>query len=248
MSHASLAIVKNSSKTSRLSYLLRHPKIYGRLRAILRQHLTYLSREALIELCNSVAEIERNQIPGLMLEAGCALGGSAIAIALTKRQHRQFDLYDVFAQIPAPTDQDGADVHERYKIIISGQAHGIDDNPYYGYLPNLDQVVTRNFHQFGFDLAKDAIHLIKGPFQDTMHITHPVAFAHLDCDWYESVQCCLRQIVPNLSIGGHIVVDDYVSWSGCRRAVDEYFADQSAHFRFELRASLHIVRLSFQNA
>jgi O-methyltransferase len=37
------------------------------------------------------------------------------------------------------------------------------------------------------------------------------------------------------------VIDDYDAWSGCRAAVDEYFAD-SRGFRFERRGKLHIVR------
>jgi hypothetical protein len=43
-------------------------------------------------------------------------------------------------------------------------------------------------------------------------------------------------------VGGRIVIDDYFMWSGCREAVDEYFADRPG-FRVERRAKVHIVRL-----
>lgn len=44
----------------------------------------------------------------------------------------------------------------------------------------------------------------------------------------------LQWIVPKLSIGGAIVIDDYYDWSGCRKAVDEYFAkNRSCTYSFD---------------
>jgi asparagine synthase (glutamine-hydrolysing) len=39
-----------------------------------------------------------------------------------------------------------------------------------------------------------------------------------------------------------LVIDDYDAWSGCRKAVDTFFADKRGDFRFERHARLHIVR------
>jgi asparagine synthase (glutamine-hydrolysing) len=52
---------------------------------------------------------------------------------------------------------------------------------------------------------------------------------------------CLERIAPLLVPGGRIVLDDYYMWSGCRRAVDEYFEGRD-EFRLEQRAKLHVVR------
>ena len=49
--------------------------------------------------------------------------------------------------------------------------------------------------------------------------------------------------VLSLIVGGVLVIDDYDSWSGCRRAVNDYFAGRKAECRFERRARLHIVKL-----
>jgi asparagine synthase (glutamine-hydrolysing) len=53
---------------------------------------------------------------------------------------------------------------------------------------------------------------------------------------------CLTRIAPLLSVGGRLIIDDYDTWSGCRAAVDEYFAGRTG-FRFERRGRLHIVRV-----
>lgn len=53
---------------------------------------------------------------------------------------------------------------------------------------------------------------------------------------------CLERIEPRLVSGGILVIDDDDTWSGCRRAVDEYFADKQAAFEFRRRARLQIVK------
>jgi asparagine synthase (glutamine-hydrolysing) len=75
-----------------------------------------------------------------------------------------------------------------------------------------------------------------------MQIERPVAFVHIDGDWYESVMTCLTRLAPRLVPGGVLVIDDYDAWSGCRSAVDEYFADRRAEFAFVGKSRLHIVR------
>jgi asparagine synthase (glutamine-hydrolysing) len=52
--------------------------------------------------------------------------------------------------------------------------------------------------------------------------TDTIAFAHIDCDWYEPVRLCLERIYPILSIQGYLVLDDYYDYGGCKKAVDEF--------------------------
>ena len=83
----------------------------------------------------------------------------------------------------------------------------------------------------GIDTAAENIHFVKGLYQDTLVITEPVAFAHVDCDWYDSVTLCISRIADFVSPDGVIVFDDYHSFEGCRRAVDSWLA---ADPRFEV--------------
>lgn len=209
---------------------------------VLEEGLTYLSLAALVDLDHTVRTLEKQAVPGIFIEAGCALGGSALVIAAAKRPARPFEIYDTFAMIPPPTDKDGADVQRRYDDISSGRSKGIKGGTYYGYQDNLLQNVRDTFRRYGLDPDRSGIRFNRGLFQDTLKVTGPVAFAHIDGDWYESVYCCLSRIEPWLARGGVLVIDDYDAWSGCRRAVDEYFAEKKGDFDWNTRARLHIVR------
>lgn len=204
--------------------------------------LSYLGEAALNDLSSVILEIEENKVPGLFIEAGCALGGSGIVIAASKAKDRAFCIYDVFGMIPPPSDKDGEDIHSRYQVIVEGKSEGINGDDYYGYVPNLIEKVVKNFESFHLEPLANNIHLLQGLYEDTLHIAAPVAFAHIDCDWYDSVMICLQRIEPWLSSGGIMIIDDYYAWSGCKTAVDEYFADRQDEFNFVHKSRLHIVR------
>lgn len=184
--------------------------------------LTYLPAKKLINIINTCNHIRETNLPGIFIEAGCALGGTSILISKQKKSNRPFYIYDVFGMIPPPTQEDSQDVHQRYQTIVNGQSKGLNGNKYYGYEENLYKIVQSNLKDFEIDCQTQEVHLIKGLVQNTMKIKEPVAFAHIDVDWYEPVKTCLEQIFPNLVVGGSLILDDYYDWGGCRKATDEY--------------------------
>jgi hypothetical protein len=205
------------------------------------EHLTYLKRDHLRDLASIVLDIEDRRMPGLVVEAGTARGGSAIVMAAAKAAERPMKVYDVFGMIPPPTERDGPDVHRRYEAIVGGEARGVGGDTYYGYRDDLYAEVTDSFTRLGVPVDEHNVELIQGLFEDTIDLDEPVALAHLDGDWYESTMTCLERIAPLVVPGGRIVLDDYYAWSGCRTAVDEYFSGRD-EFRLERRAKLHVVR------
>jgi hypothetical protein len=205
------------------------------------EHLTYLKPDNLRDLARVVADLERDKLPGVLLEAGTALGGSAIVIAAAKSPARPLKVYDVFGMIPPPGERDGQDVHDRYAAIAGGRAKGVGGETYYGYRDDLREEVAASFARLGVPTGEHDVELIAGLFEDTITLDEPVALAHLDGDWYESTMTCLARIAPLLVPGGRIVLDDYDKWSGCRAAVDEFFSGRGG-FHFERRSRLHVVR------
>jgi asparagine synthase (glutamine-hydrolysing) len=221
-------------------YLLRNMNYY--IREVIYKGLTYLEKEALCNIVDQIIRLEKRHISGIFIEAGCALGGSAIVISKAKKCKRPFYIYDVFGMIPPPSEKDGEDVLKRYEVIKSGKSAGLRGNSYYGYENDLLIKVKNTFKNFKVDVDKSNIQFITGLFQDTLVVNTPVAFAHIDSDWYQSVFTCLNRIEPFLVIGGVIVIDDYNAWSGCRRAVDEYFQDKMDSFTFIQKPRLNIIR------
>jgi len=54
-------------------------------------------------------------------------------------------------------------------------------------------------------------------------IPKSISILRLDTDWYESTKHELKHLYPLLSKSGVLMIDDYGTWSGAKKAVDEFF-------------------------
>jgi O-methyltransferase len=212
----------------RLTSWWRERQLSATSRAVRRERLTYLSPAKLERLEEAMTTIEREKVPGDILEFGLALGGSGIVLARNATNGRRFHGFDVFAMIPPPTsDNDDSKSKERYEKIAGGEAKGIGGDPYYGYRPDLFEHVQETFAKYGSPVNGSNVQLHKGLFEETWPKTdiRQVAFAHIDCDWYDPVKYCLESVAAKLSPGGIILIDDYHDYGGSRVAVDEFVAN-----------------------
>lgn len=225
---------------SRSFFHIAHPQVSRVIQRVLVDRRTYLESDALRDLARAALTVESNDLEGAIVEAGCALGGSAIVLASAKAPERPMYVYDTFGMIPAPSEKDGQDVHERYKTIVGGHSQGIGSDVYYGYRQDLYEQVRASFAKYDVAAERNNVRLIKGLFQETMRVDFPIALVHIDCDWYASVMTCLSRIEPSLVAGGVLIVDDFDAWSGCRKAVEEYFGDKRDQFEFGRRTRLYI--------
>ena len=219
--------IKKISTAGARTEALRHVRSEDKelISNIRAKKLTYLSEKKLASIATTCYSIERSNLAGLFVEAGCALGGSSILMASIKEKGRPLFIYDVFGMIPPPTKDDPNEVHERYQTIVSGESQGLGGDTYYGYQESLINVVKSNFVEFGVDCGRQNVSLVKGLVQETLHVDGPVALAHVDVDWYEPVKTCLERLYPSLVVGGSIILDDYNDWGGCRKATDDYLRD-----------------------
>lgn len=203
-------------------------RVRNTITRVLDSNLTYLPKSRLVALALLCQRLEREAVPGIMVEAGCALGGSTIVLAASKRCNRCLYVHDVFGMIPPPDKDDGADSHARYESIRSGQSRGIRGDKYYGYQVDLYSTVLGNLSKFGHSSSEENITFVKGDVEETLTLRDEVCLAHIDVDWYRPVRVCIERLAPRLARGGVMVFDDYLEWSGCRKAVDEYFKGCSA--------------------
>lgn len=199
-------------------------------RQVKLNNLTYLSERKIYHLEQCIKQVERKNVQGCFIEAGIALGGSAIIMSTLMSKNRVFHGYDVFEMIPSPSSmKDDEKSKARYEVIKSGQSEGINGDTYYGYESNLYDKVVENFNKFDLQVDGKTIFLHKGLFEDTLSFDSnaKIALAHIDCDWYEPVYLCLERIYRNLSNNGYIILDDYYDYGGCKKATDEFLSSHN---------------------
>lgn len=205
-------------------------------RTVRQQGLTYLSPAKMKRLERTLSNVMSRGVKGDVLEFGIALGGSSIVLAQhALKAGRQFHGFDVFGMIPPPTsDKDGEKSRNRYRDIAERKSAGINGASYYGYRDDLYGEVCISFAGHGMPVDGERVRLHKGLFEDTVPQAglRAVAFAHIDCDWYDPVRYCLMAIAEKIAAGGAIILDDYNDYDGCKAATDEFVAARP-DFSFE---------------
>ena len=190
------------------------------------QSYTMTSPERVLALCNAVEYVAQNQIAGSIVECGVWRGGSMAAVARTliglNRMDRELWLYDTFDGMSEPSDQDVDFLGERASHLMDVEDRS-DAKSVWCRSP-LDQVQSV-MKKTGYPCEQ--VHYVEGKVEETLLERRPqeIAILRLDTDWYESTRIELEVLFPLLSPGGVLIIDDYGHWKGCRRAVDEYFAE-----------------------
>ncbi|MFA7302330.1 MAG: TylF/MycF/NovP-related O-methyltransferase [Candidatus Paceibacterota bacterium] len=166
--------------------------------------------------------IVREQVAGAIVECGVYNGGSAAMMVAAQPDERDVWLFDSFEGLPPPTENDG--MYER--------------NHYYpGWCGGTVEMVQEIFRTLRLPSGKQ--HVERGWFQETFPRVAPqvgpIALLHIDADWYDSVKICLDTFYPKVASGGYIVFDDYGTFSGCRKAVNEYFEKHKMTVTLETR-------------
>lgn len=132
---------------------------------------------------------------GCFVEVGVYKGGTAQHLLdAAKVQGREFYAYDTFMGIP-------------YKAQID--SHVVGD------------FSDTNFGQVCQDLP--GANVIQGVFPNSAVSMPLVAFAHLDCDQYQSVRDSAQYLDPRMAFGGIMWFDDYGCLEGATLAVDELY-------------------------
>lgn len=176
--------------------------------------MTGRSRLDALERC--LNDVLDNNVPGDVAETGVWRGGSmmlAKAILDERKEYtRHIWLADSFEGMPTPKETDSS----------KSQLEDFSDRD---YLIATQQQVESNFARFG--LLDDRVKFLKGWFCDTLPRApiKQLALLRLDGDLYESTMDALTALYNKLSVGGYIIIDDYYSWPGCKKAVDEFRRD-----------------------
>jgi len=162
---------------------------------------------------------------GDFVELGTWRGGSAkIVMESLLESHLENVphcwLFDSFTGMPDPTEHDRI-IDGKHASEYKHLGMPDDDSKTYDicckYLSHVDYPKTH-------------LHIIKGMFEDTFPVYEneisEISILHVDCDWYDSVKQSLNTFYDKTVIGGYIILDDYGTWDGARKAVDEFLLNR----------------------
>ena len=189
------------------------------------RNFTMTSPERVHALCAAVRYVVAAQVPGSIVECGVWRGGSMMAVAKTllrkERDDRDLYLFDTFEGMTPPGERDIALDGRRARDLLRRSIRSKEDL-LWCYSP-LDDVRAA-MNSTGYPSHR--VHYVRGTVEETIPAAAPpsIAILRLDTDWYESTRHELLHLVPRLSLGGVLIVDDYGHWRGARSAVDEYIA------------------------
>jgi O-methyltransferase len=187
---------------------------------------TMTSPERIVALRDAVRYIEAHAIPGTIVECGVWKGGSMMAVACTLHalgRRRQLRLYDTFEGMPPPSAPDADHLGRTAAELLAGS----DRQTSHVWARSPLEEVRRNLNSTGYDPS--LVEYVAGRVEETISPESAramdIALLRLDTDWYESTRHELLHLLPRLTVGGVLIIDDYGHWQGARRAVDEYFAE-----------------------
>lgn len=175
---------------------------------------TLLSHERLQNILDSISTLEKENIPGDLIEIGVFKGGAIMAMALKCKQlncNRKIIAYDTFEGMTLPTSYDitfqGLEAKNNYVMPDIKCASSFENTK-----ANIDKAEYKNIEYVIGDIL----------LQKKEDVPKKIALLRLDTDWYESTKYELEIFEPNVMKGGFVIVDDYGHWLGCRKAVDEF--------------------------
>ncbi|MGB4966859.1 MAG: TylF/MycF/NovP-related O-methyltransferase [Candidatus Saccharimonadales bacterium] len=176
-----------------------------------------VSKEQVRTILTELEKVITTGVEGGVVEFGCYIGTTSLFVRRLLDSHgqdREFHVYDSFAGLPPKSTWDAS---------VTGEAFTA------GQLSISKKAFLHEFQKA--HLKPPVVH--KGWFSDLTPVDVPkkIAFAFLDGDFYDSIRDSLRLVLPRMSRGGVLVIDDYAreALPGVARAVHEFLPANQGH-------------------
>ena len=196
---------------------------------IKKNALSMVSVDRLWAVMQATKYIVKNNLKGDLVECGVWKGGCSLAMAMVLKDlkvNKKIFLFDTFMGMTEPTDYDKTcdDVSAKKKFEESQTS---SQNKWcYASIED----VKEEFRKLNLE---NNVVFIKGDVLDTLNneenIPNRISLLRLDTDWYESTKHEMRILFPRLQKNGILLIDDYGHWQGTRKAIEEYFSENSQY-------------------
>jgi len=163
-------------------------------------------------------------IQGDIVECGVWRGGHIIAAMLAGQTPRNYWLFDTFDGMAEPGPNDtrrGVHATQTTKYTKHGVKHWCRAE-----LAEVQNNISRYARP-----GQTAIYVV-GPVEQTLikhTLPEKIALLRLDTDFYSSTLIELQTLWSRLQPGGVLIVDDYGSWDGCKKACKEFFGSDFSY-------------------
>ena len=182
-------------------------------------------------LYQAVRYIVDANISGDIVECGVYKGGSMMLVAHTLKElnttNRKLYLYDTFKGMDKPTEGEQAYGNKITSLEVWGEKANKNYNEWcYASLSDVKHNMSLTKY------PKENLIFIKGRVEETISkkIPEKIGILRLDTDFYNSTKHELNHLFPLLQKGGVLIIDDYGSHTGSKKACDEYFSDNPVLF------------------
>jgi len=167
-----------------------------------------------------------NQVPGAIIECGILKGASFSRFAVFReifsnpfsKQIIGFDTFDEFPETSFEGDKKRRDL----QITVAGN-ESISIEQLRDVLKH--KGVDRNIELIKGDITKTVPKYV----EDNPRLK--ISLLNLDTDIYEPAVTILENLYPRITKGGILILDDYETFPGEAKAVDDYFKDEKIEIK-----------------
>lgn len=194
---------------------------------VINENLSMVGRKRLISLTEACNHVVLSGVKGDFVECGVWRGGASILATKIFEKHKDFRqvwLFDTFAGMTEPSAKDNKHgstfdkTLEKYSQLDRGNTNE-------WCLASLAEV-KNNFSKSLVPLSR--VRFVKGDVRETLlnqsSLPEQISVLRLDTDFYDSTLIELEVLYPRLAKGGILLIDDYGTWEGCAKAVEDFFS------------------------
>jgi hypothetical protein len=190
--------------------------------------------ERMYLLSQAILNAKEKRLCGDFVECGVWRGGNIVLYKLLNdfyNLNKAIFAYDTFEGMTEPEeiDMDFYGNSAKKHLLTSLKSENLENTHCFSTIDSVKKNILEHTN------LKN-INFIIGPVEKTLlikkNLPKKISVLRLDTDWYSSTKIELEILYPRLVKGGVLIIDDYGTWYGSKKATDEYFFQKKNGYMF----------------